>query len=70
MALALTSSLVPLLALNTAFVVIFGIFVVAMLTLVVIVLMWAFRRDRVGRAAWRQRQNEANAPPAPPAPGP
>ena len=34
---------------NTAFFVIFGIFVVAMLALVVIVIMWAVRHDMAGR---------------------
>ena len=48
----------PLLAADVAFGVIFGIFVVALLTLVVIVLSWAIRRDRSGRAAWRQRQQD------------
>jgi cbb3-type cytochrome oxidase subunit 3 len=46
----------PLLASDVAFAVVFGIFVVALLTLVIIVLVWAFRRDSQGRAAWRQRQ--------------
>ena len=41
---------------NTAFFVIFGIFVVAMLALVVIVIMWAVRHDLAGRQAWRARQ--------------
>jgi hypothetical protein len=41
---------------NTAFFVIFGIFVVAMLALVVIVIMWAVRHDMAGRKAWRDRQ--------------
>ena len=41
---------------NTAFFVIFGIFVVAMLALVVIVIMWAVRHDMAGRKAWRARQ--------------
>jgi hypothetical protein len=50
----------PLLASDTAFAVVFGIFVVAMLTMIVIVLRWAIRRDRTGRAAWRQRQQEGS----------
>jgi hypothetical protein len=41
---------------NTAFFVIFGIFVAAMLALVVIVIMWAVRHDMAGRRAWRDRQ--------------
>jgi hypothetical protein len=52
----------PLLAANdVAFAVIFGIFVVALLTLMVIVVTWAVRRDRQGRAAWRQRQLDRNS---------
>jgi uncharacterized membrane protein len=70
---ALTSSALPapLLASNVAFAVIFGIFVVALVVLIVITLTWAIRRDRVGRAAWRQRQaeryaaGEGDVPPAP-----
>jgi hypothetical protein len=57
---------------NTAFYVIFAIFVVAMIALAVIVIMWAVRHDLAGRQAWRARQ-EARAreqlPPEPPAPG-
>jgi hypothetical protein len=45
---------------NTAFFVIFGIFVVAMIALAVIVIMWAVRHDLAGRRAWRARQ-EARA---------
>jgi hypothetical protein len=61
----------PLLASDVAFAVVFGIFVVAMLTLIVVVVTWAIRRDRDGRAAWRQRQQDRSAategdvPPAP-----
>jgi ABC-type branched-subunit amino acid transport system permease subunit len=61
----------PLLASNVAFGVIFGIFVVALVVLIVITLMWALRRDRIGRAAWRHRQaeraagGESDIPPAP-----
>jgi hypothetical protein len=51
----------PLLASDAAFAVVFGIFVVALLTMIVIVLTWAFRRDRDGRAAWRQRQQNRNS---------
>jgi hypothetical protein len=54
----------PLLAVNVAFVVVFGLFVVAMVVLAVLVITWAVRRDRVGRQAWRQRQ-EGESPPAP-----
>jgi len=60
-----------LLASNAPFAIIFGIFVVALVVLIVIVLMWAIRRDRAGRAEWRQRQQdraaagEGEIPPAP-----
>jgi membrane protein implicated in regulation of membrane protease activity len=47
-----------LLASNTAFAITFGVFVIALVALIVIVLRWAIRRDRTGRAAWRQRQQE------------
>jgi hypothetical protein len=52
----LSLQLRPLLASDVAFAVVFGIFVVALLTMIVIVITWALRRDREGRAAWRQRQ--------------
>jgi hypothetical protein len=62
----------PLLASDVAFAVLFGIFIVALLVLIVIVLTWALRRDKQGRAAWRQRQLDRSAaaegdvpPPAP-----
>jgi hypothetical protein len=48
---------------NTAFVVVFGIFVVAMLALVVIVVMWAVRHDMAGRKAWRARREAEGSPP-------
>jgi hypothetical protein len=51
-----------LLASDTTFGVLFGIFVAAMLAMIVIVLRWAIRRDRAGRAEWRQRQQDQNAP--------
>lgn len=50
-----------LLASNAPFAIIFGIFVVALVTLIVITLMWAIRRDRAGRVAWRQRQQDRAA---------
>ena len=46
---------------NTAFFVIFGIFVVAMLVLVVIVIVWAVRHDMAGRKAWRAPPGGAGA---------
>jgi hypothetical protein len=52
---------------TTAFFVIFGIFVVAMLALVVIVIRWAVRHDMAGRKAWRARQeSRLQSPPDPP----
>ncbi len=51
----------PASASNTAFYTIFGIFVAAMLVLIVIIIVWAVRHDLAGRTAWRQRQ-EAAAP--------
>ena len=38
---------------NTAFFVIFGTFVVAIIALAVIVILWAVRHDLAGRQAWR-----------------
>jgi hypothetical protein len=57
---------------NVPFAILFGIFVIALIVMIVITLMWAIRRDRGGRAAWRQRQverglgGEGDLPPAPP----
>jgi hypothetical protein len=48
---------------NTAFFVIFGIFMAAMLVLVVIVIRWAVRHDMAGRKAWRARQEARQLPP-------
>jgi hypothetical protein len=66
----MTPALVLASAGNTAFFVIFGIFVAAMLTLVVIVMVWAVRHDIAGRKTWRARQaSRFQSPPDPP-PGP
>jgi hypothetical protein len=51
---------------NTAFYVLFGIFVVAIVALAVIVIMWAVRHDMAGRAAWRERQARRGPPPGSP----
>jgi hypothetical protein len=51
---------------NAAFFIIFGLFVVALLTLVVIVIVWAVRHDLAGRDAWRQRQAARARPPEDP----
>jgi hypothetical protein len=48
---------------NTAFFVIFGVFVLALLALVVITIMWAVRHDTAGRKAWRTRQQARVQPP-------
>ena len=54
----------PVLATNlVAFFVIFGVFVVAVLSLVVITLRWVIRRDRQLRAGWRQRQQDLGLTP-------
>jgi hypothetical protein len=60
----------PLMAVNAGFVVLFAIFVVALLVLIVVTLTWAIRRDRAGRAAWRQRQLDRTVDGEPPPPGP
>ena len=52
---------------NTAFFVIFGIFVVAMLALAVIVVVWAVRHDLAGREALARRQ-KSEVPARPPGP--
>ena len=51
---------------NTAFYVIFGVFVVAMLVLIAVVVVWAVRHDIAGRRAWRERQEARQLPPPPP----
>ena len=43
---------------NTAFAVVFGIFVVAMLILTVVIVTWAVRRDRTALTEWRRRRAE------------
>jgi hypothetical protein len=58
---ALHAHAAPVLASNVPFAIIFGIFVVALVALIVIVLTWAIRRDRAGRVAWRERQQERGA---------
>ena len=46
-------------ATSTAFFVVFGVFVVAMLVLIAIIIVWAVRHDVAGRRAWRRRQEAA-----------
>jgi hypothetical protein len=43
---------------NVAFFVIFGVFVVAMLVLVAIIIVWAVRHDIAGRRAWMERRQQ------------
>jgi hypothetical protein len=50
-------ALSPLLASNAAFFIVFGIFVIALLVLVVVTSVWVIRRDKAGRAAWLERQS-------------
>jgi hypothetical protein len=52
---------------NTAFFVIFGVFVVAFVVLAFITVRWAIRRDRSGRQAWEE-QRQTKSPPVPPGP--
>jgi hypothetical protein len=49
----------PAPATNTAFVVVFSVFVVAMVVLVVIIITWAVRHDIAGRRAWRKRHEDS-----------
>jgi hypothetical protein len=49
----------PALATNTAFFVVFGIFVVAFVVLIVLIIMWAVRHDMAGWKVWRKEQEEA-----------
>ncbi len=66
----MVTDLTPTLATNAAFVVVFAVFVVAMLVLVLVAATWAIRHDRAGRQAWLQRRREAadGGPPRPPSP--
>ncbi len=49
----------PLLASDVVGFALFGVFVVAILVLMVLTIRWTFRRDRELRAGWRQRQQSA-----------
>jgi hypothetical protein len=51
-----------LIASNVAFAIVFSIFVVAMVVLAVVVLIWAIRRDRVGRANWLRGRQRRGSP--------
>ncbi|MEI8371035.1 MAG: hypothetical protein WCG96_06565 [Actinomycetes bacterium] len=52
----------PLLAANVAFVVVFGLFVLAFLGLIVFIAVWAIRRDKAGREAWLEARDEPESP--------
>jgi hypothetical protein len=54
-----TALVLPAPATDTAFYVVFGLFVAAMLVLIVIVMVWAIRHDVAGRKVWRSRQEAA-----------
>ena len=47
---------------NIAFDVVFGIFVVAFVSLSVFVAVWAIRRDAAGRRQWRAEQAAGDEP--------
>ena len=49
-------------AVNVAFAVVFGVFVVAFVALIVFIAVWAIRRDKAGRDAWLERRDESSAP--------
>jgi hypothetical protein len=49
----------PMLATNTAFAVVFGVFVVAFVVLIVLTIRWAVRHDMAGWKIWRKEQEEA-----------
>ncbi len=53
----------PVLASDAAGYTIFGIFVVAILVLLVLTIRWTIRRDRALRQVWRQRQQDAGLTP-------
>ena len=49
-------------AVNVAFAVVFGVFVVAFVALIVFIAVWAIRRDKAGRDEWLDRRDESSAP--------
>ena len=51
----------PLLAANVAFLVVFGLFVLAFVGLVVFIAVWAIRRDKAGREAWLEGRDDPEA---------
>ena len=50
---------------SLSFRIVFGVFVVALVALVVITLRWAVRRDRQGRIEWERRHQTEDAGPGP-----
>ena len=50
---------------TAAFAVVFGIFMVALVVLVVWVAIWAIRRDSAGRRRWEAERSEADEPDVP-----
>ena len=52
----------PLLAANVAFLVVFGLIVVAFLGLIVFIAVWAIRRDKAGREVWLEGRDESETP--------
>lgn len=60
---------VTLAAENTAFVVVFSVFLVALVVLSVITVTWAVRRDKAGWREWRRRQFERRSDGGPALPG-
>ncbi len=60
-------SAVVVLASNVAFVVVFGVFVAALAVLAVIIVVWAWRRDKPARSAWKRQRQALVLPEADPA---
>lgn len=51
----LVSAVCLVLASDTAFGIVFGVFVASLAVLGVVAIRWGIRRDRPGRQAWRER---------------
>ena len=50
---------------TVAFAVVFGIFVAALVVLIVWIAVWAIRRDSAGRRRWEDERTEADGPDVP-----
>jgi len=50
---------------TAAFAVVFGIFVAALVVLIVWIAVWAIRRDSAGRRRWEAERTEADGPDVP-----